>query len=60
MARICKSRKSTHSIMSNGGNFGPVIIVSQGVKRLTLKEQSMMTIEQAMKAFEGGLDITVA
>ena len=60
MTKVSRSRKSKHSIMANGGKFGPVVIVQQGVKKLSLKEQSSMTIEQAMKAYELGLDITVA
>lgn len=59
MAKVCRSRKYTHSIMSNPG-FGPVIIVQQGEKRLSLVEQYTMTVEEAMKSCEKGLAVTSA
>lgn len=54
-----KSARAKHSTMNNQG-FGPVKIIQEGEKKLSIAEQYTMTIEQAMKHYKNGLAITVA
>lgn len=54
-----KSARAKHSTMNNQG-FGPVKIIQEGEKKLSIAEQHTMTLEQAMKLYKNGLAITVA
>lgn len=46
-----------YQVMNNSG-FGKVKIVQQGEKRLSVVEQYLMTVEEAMRLCENGLAIT--
>ena len=47
--KIVKSRKSTASVMANGGKWSPVKIIQPGEKRLCILEQAQMTVSEAME-----------
>lgn len=58
--RIVKSRKSTVSVMANGGEWSAVKIIQPGEKRLCILEQSQMTIAEAMELWiTQGIPVTV-
>lgn len=54
-----KRTRARHSVMNNSG-FGPVTIIQQGEKRLSLYELQCMTVAEANKLCESGLAISVA
>ena len=59
MVKVVRGKRSTHSIMSNSG-FGPVVIVQEGVRRMTMEQLKNMTVADAIKSYENGLAITTA
>lgn len=54
-----RSRYYKHSIMNNTG-FGPVKIIQEGEKRLSITGLKVMTIEQAFKLYKQGVAVTTA
>lgn len=58
--RIVKSRKSTASVMANGGKWSAVKIIQPGERRLCILEQSQMTLAEAMELWTvQGIPVTV-
>lgn len=52
-----RKARAKYQVMNNSG-FGKVKIVQQGEKRLSVVEQYLMTVEEAMRLCENGLAIT--
>lgn len=59
MIKVIRGKRSTHSIMSNSG-FGPVVIIQEGVKKMTMEQLRNITVADAIKSYENGLAITTA
>lgn len=58
--KIVKSRKSTVSVMANGGEWSEVKIIQHGERRLGILEQSKMTLAEAMESWTiQGIPVTV-